>query len=62
MKVFRFVEVTALSHQQAPLQLILFTFQVVKLPRRGLNPGPAKPEADMLPSEPAQRAFKKVKY
>ena len=23
------------------------------LPRRGLNPGPAEPEADVLPSEPA---------
>ena len=26
------------------------------LPRRGLNPGPAEPEADMLPFEPARRA------
>ena len=26
------------------------------LPRRGSNPGPAEPEADMLPSEPARRA------
>ena len=28
------------------------------LPRRGLNPEPAEPEADMLPSEPARRASK----
>ena len=26
------------------------------LPRRGLNPEPAEPEADMLPSEPAREA------
>ena len=26
------------------------------LPGRGSNPGPAEPEADMLPSEPARRA------
>ena len=26
------------------------------LPRRGSNPGPAEPEADMLPSEAARRA------
>ena len=25
-------------------------------PRRGLNPGPAEPEEDILPSEPARRA------
>ena len=25
-------------------------------PRRGSNPGPAEPEADTLPSEPARRA------
>ena len=24
---------------------------------RGSNPGPAEPEADMLPSEPARRAY-----
>ena len=27
------------------------------LPRRGSNPGPAEPEADMLPSELARRAM-----
>ena len=33
-------------------------FQIKNLlPRRGLNPGPAEPEADMLPSEPARRAY-----
>ena len=26
-------------------------------PRRGSNPGPAEPEADMLPSEQARRAI-----
>ena len=26
-------------------------------PRRGLNPGPVEPEADMLPSEPTRRAL-----
>ena len=26
------------------------------LPRRGSKPGPAEPEADMLPSEPERRA------
>ena len=31
------------------------------LPRRGLNPGPAEPEADMLPSEPTRRAVKSIK-
>ena len=28
------------------------------LPRRGSNPGPAEPEANVLPSEPARRACK----
>ena len=28
-------------------------------PCRGSNPGPAEPEADMLPSDPAQRASNK---
>ena len=28
------------------------------LPRRGSNPGPAEPEADVLPPEPAWRAIK----
>ena len=28
------------------------------LPRLGSNPGPAKPKADMLPSELARRAMK----
>ena len=32
------------------------------LPSRGSNPGPAEPEADMLPSEPAQRARVKILY
>ena len=27
------------------------------LPRRGLNPGPAEPGADMLPSEPTRRVL-----
>ena len=30
------------------------------LPCRGSNPGPAEPEADMLPSEPARRANEAV--
>ena len=30
------------------------------LPRRGSNPGPAEPEADMLPSEPVRRALFKI--
>ena len=32
------------------------------LPRRGSNPGPAAPEADMLPSEPAWRSKMLIKY
>ena len=31
-------------------------------PRRGSNPGTAKPEADMLPSEPVRRADFIIKY
>ena len=30
--------------------------RLILLPHRGLNPGPAESEADMLPSEPAWRA------
>ena len=30
------------------------------LPRQGSNPGPAEPEADMLPSEPARKVVKEV--
>ena len=32
------------------------------LPRRGLNPGSAEPEADMPPSEPARRAIKSKSF
>ena len=32
------------------------------LPRRESNPGPAEPEADMLPSEPARRVTMKWKF
>ena len=31
------------------------------LPRWGLNPGPAVPEADMLPSEPVRQAAVETK-
>ena len=35
-------------------------FQIKFTTRRGLNPGPAEPEADMLPSEPTRRAESKM--
>ena len=38
------------------LSTVLYAFSTYILPHQGLNPGPAEPEADMLPSEPAWRA------
>ena len=37
------------------LSLLAPRLKILKLIRRGLNPGPVEPEADMLPSEPTHR-------